>query len=144
MENFVIYETATNIVRFIESRKDGEPIVDDGFAFLPAGQDILPIDQYWIDNGILKTRPSQPSPFYYWNNTEWVLNNDSYIASETEIQKGIRDQLLLESDWTDTYSAPARLGEALYNEWQVYRQALRDVPQQNGFPLNIVWPIQPT
>ena len=27
--------------------------------------------------------------------------------------------------------------------WEVYRQALRDVPEQAGFPDNVVWPMQP-
>ena len=27
--------------------------------------------------------------------------------------------------------------------WKVYRQALRDVPMQAGFPDNVVWPMQP-
>ena len=27
--------------------------------------------------------------------------------------------------------------------WKVYRQALRDVPNQAGFPDNVVWPTQP-
>ena len=27
--------------------------------------------------------------------------------------------------------------------WKVYRQALRDVPEQAGFPDNVVWPMQP-
>ena len=27
--------------------------------------------------------------------------------------------------------------------WKVYRQALRDVPEQEGFPLAIVWPVKP-
>ena len=27
--------------------------------------------------------------------------------------------------------------------WKVYRQALRDVPQQTGFPENVVWPVEP-
>jgi len=28
-------------------------------------------------------------------------------------------------------------------EWADYRQALRDVPQQIGFPGDIVWPSKP-
>jgi hypothetical protein len=28
-------------------------------------------------------------------------------------------------------------------EWVEYRHALLDIPQQEGFPMNIVWPIQP-
>ena len=27
--------------------------------------------------------------------------------------------------------------------WKVYRQALRDVPKQAGFPDNVVWPVEP-
>ena len=27
--------------------------------------------------------------------------------------------------------------------WKVYRQALRDVPNQAGFPDNVVWPVEP-
>jgi hypothetical protein len=54
-----------------------------------------------------------------------------------------RDQLLVESDWTDTLSAKSRLGDALYAAWQVYRQSLRDLPQQTGFPLDIAWPTKP-
>ena len=54
-----------------------------------------------------------------------------------------RKELLLRSDWTDTASAPLRLGEALYTAWQVYRQALRDVPTQPGYPQEVVWPNPP-
>ena len=54
-----------------------------------------------------------------------------------------RQSLLIASDWTDTLSARDRLGEALYQQWQTYRQALRDVTSQPGFPADIVWPTAP-
>jgi hypothetical protein len=54
-----------------------------------------------------------------------------------------RQALLEASDWTDTVSAPARLGQALYQSWQTYRQELRDVTNQPGYPNNIVWPTPP-
>ena len=54
-----------------------------------------------------------------------------------------RDALLAESDWTDMVSAPGRLGETLYAAWQAYRQALRDVTSQAGFPNSITWPTKP-
>ncbi len=53
-----------------------------------------------------------------------------------------RDRLLTASDWTDTLSAKTRLGEATYQAWQTYRQALRDVTMQAD-PHSIVWPQQP-
>lgn len=53
-----------------------------------------------------------------------------------------RNKLLLESDWTDTLSAKARLGEDLHHVWQEYRQALRDMPETCNID-NPVWPIKP-
>lgn len=53
-----------------------------------------------------------------------------------------RNKLLLDSDWTDTASAPFRLGNSLYQQWQTYRQALRDITTQAD-PFNIVWPVPP-
>ena len=36
------------------------------------------------------------------------------------------------------------LGEVLTNEWALYRQALRDLPKQEGFPFEIEWPVKPS
>ena len=54
-----------------------------------------------------------------------------------------RNKLLADSDWTDTLSAKTRLGDERYNAWQVYRQVLRDIPLQPGFPFEVLWPIAP-
>lgn len=48
-----------------------------------------------------------------------------------------RDRLLRESDWAALPDVPAS------DEWQPYRQALRDVPQQSGFPDDVEWPVPP-
>jgi hypothetical protein len=49
-----------------------------------------------------------------------------------------RDALLAACDWTQV--ADATVDQAA---WAVYRQALRDVTAQAGFPTNIVWPVKP-
>ena len=49
-----------------------------------------------------------------------------------------RNTLLADSDWTQLADAPV---DDL--AWAVYRQELRDLPNQAGFPLTIVWPVQP-
>lgn len=49
-----------------------------------------------------------------------------------------RDQLLTQSDWTQMPDAPVDQAA-----WATYRQALRDIPQQAGFPEDIVWPTKP-
>ena len=35
------------------------------------------------------------------------------------------------------------LANVLVGEWAQYRQALRDLPEQEGFPFNIQWPVSP-
>lgn len=48
-----------------------------------------------------------------------------------------RDYLLSQTDWmalTDTTLTPA---------WATYRQELRDVTKQPGFPKTVVWPTKP-
>lgn len=67
------------------------------------------------------------------------------IPEEISISKikSERDRLLSESDWTDTLSAKQRLGSKLYDEWQLYRQNLRDITKQPDYPKNVHWPKKP-
>ena len=53
--------------------------------------------------------------------------------------RDMRDIKLADCDWTQSPDVP----QATKDKWSAYRQALRDVPQQDGFPLNIVWPTKP-
>jgi hypothetical protein len=52
-----------------------------------------------------------------------------------------RNKLLSESDWTQLDDSPITNAQKL--EWASYRQALRDVPDQEGFPFDITWPVKP-
>lgn len=47
------------------------------------------------------------------------------------------------STFTAWLSFLRSLGEVLTGSWAVYRQALRDLPQQEGFPFNIEFPEKP-
>jgi hypothetical protein len=57
-----------------------------------------------------------------------------------ESARNYRAELLAETDWTQLADVP----QATKDVWIAYRQALRDVPQQAGFPTNVVWPTKPT
>ncbi|GAP66837.1 hypothetical protein MBSD_n2152 [Mizugakiibacter sediminis] len=59
-------------------------------------------------------------------------------ASEARQQ---RDGMLAASDWTQVADAP--LTATQKTAWATYRQALRDVPAQAGFPDAIDWPAMP-
>ena len=48
-----------------------------------------------------------------------------------------RDQKLKDTDWMGMSDV------TMSADWATYRQALRDVPSQDGFPHTITWPIEP-
>jgi hypothetical protein len=64
-----------------------------------------------------------------------------HLAKVRTAQLSKRLFLLKDSDWTQMPDSP--LGEEDKAVWKVYRQALRDVPAQRGFPFDIDWPIHP-
>ena len=49
-----------------------------------------------------------------------------------------RDALLVESDWAMIPDTPT--DKAAY---ATYRQELRDIPEQSGYPFNVVFPVAP-
>ncbi len=61
-----------------------------------------------------------------------------YVAT-AEDMRAERNGLLAASDWTQLADVPLANRAA----WVTYRQALRDVPAQEGFPEIINWPERP-
>ena len=59
-------------------------------------------------------------------------------ASKAEQIRNERNSLLVASDWTQVIDAPVD-----QTAWAEYRQALRDITSQEGFPHNVVWPTKP-
>lgn len=52
-----------------------------------------------------------------------------------------RDALLAACDWTMAADSP--LNAMAKAAWATYRTALRNVPQQAGFPVTVDWPTAP-
>jgi len=104
---------------------------------------------------------------YVWNGTEWTLEQNTSeiekfdfslddfpdapvpempaynpderaLEQEAEEVRTQRDALLKDSDWTQVSDAPVD-----QSAWANYRQALRDLPEQEGFPQEVVWPNPP-
>ena len=61
---------------------------------------------------------------------------DSVATSATQI-RAQRDELLAASD-------SMALADRITADWATYRQALRDVPAQAGFPTSVTWPVEPS
>ena len=60
---------------------------------------------------------------------------DPVAASATQV-RARRDALLAASD-------SMALADRITDEWRTYRQALRDLPAQDGFP-NVAFPVAPS
>jgi hypothetical protein len=63
---------------------------------------------------------------------------DALDAQQAASQRAYRNTLLSGCDWTQVADAP--VDKAV---WATYRQALRDVTSQAGFPWTIDWPVKP-
>lgn len=61
------------------------------------------------------------------------------LEDKAKLARLDRDELLRACDWTQLNDIP----EATRLLWQPYRQALRDITLQAGFPETIDWPVAP-
>lgn len=109
-----------------------------GFNVFP----VLPADRPIVDH---TQRVSEAAPVYVngtWQQA-WVVTDLSeaelaeVIAEKWAKVRKQRNALLAATDWTQLADAPA---DAL--SWAVYRQALRDITEQDD-PFNITWPAEP-
>ena len=81
-------------------------------------------------------------PVFVDGETTAAEQETAYKAQkDTEQAKSVRDSRntkLSECDWTQVADAPVDK-----TVWATYRQALRDVTTQSGFPWEITWPVAP-
>lgn len=68
-------------------------------------------------------------------NKNWTIDS-SKKANTIRLE---RDRLLTETDWTQLPDIP----DNIKSTYAVYRQALRDITNQIGFPLNVIFPDKP-
>jgi hypothetical protein len=115
-----------------------------------------PTDGWLVDNSCMKVNLFKP----YDNETEVLVPSAPYIEGgwvytvivrdktpeETQADldskaaqiRSQRNQLLTASDWTQVLDAPIDR-----TAWAAYRQALRDITSQEGFPASVQWPNDP-
>jgi hypothetical protein len=69
-----------------------------------------------------------------------IENTLSLEELEAQIRQR-RNAGLQQSDWTQVNDV--NLTTVEIDAWKAYRQALRDLPAQEGFPSNVIWPLPP-
>lgn len=116
--------TPTNVYEF--SQRQGVELKDDGnwYTKYVLGPLFYP---YTNSEGVTITVEEQ--------HAAWIVTKDAEQAKAIRQQ---RNQKLIESDWTQVADAPVDKAA-----WATYRQALRDITAQEGFPFNVVWPTSP-
>jgi hypothetical protein len=118
--------------------------------------DIGPNDAFLAEHGYAKVnlwKPHDPAtqrlmstaPYFEdgWVYTVAVVDKTQDDLAQEEMAQAAavraeRNQRLAACDWTQLADAPVSSFQ-----WANYRQALRDVPSQVGFPWTVVWPTPP-
>ncbi|MEX0385875.1 tail fiber assembly protein [Spiribacter onubensis] len=93
------------------------------------------------DGWVTGSQPPGPKPD---DGAEWDSGSHEWVPGEKVLSrraKAKRHNLLAQCDWTQVgdNGFPLERLEA----WQTYRQALRDITKQDGFPYDITWPTPP-
>ncbi|WP_409968737.1 tail fiber assembly protein [Bengtsoniella intestinalis] len=118
------------------------PEIPQGYALLDDSVDTALFYQYngcvdltVKDNTVTAIAPNVTA----WNT--WKATQPTQEETLAADARNTRDKRLTACDWTQVGDCP--LDEATKTAWQTYRQALRDVPNQSGFPNDINWPEMP-
>lgn len=116
---------ATTVPPYQYSQRDGiEEINGQWFTKYIAG----PVFQdYTDDEGVVHTAAEQYEAYCFAKDAE-----------QAKAVRADRNKRLAECDWTQLADSPVDK-----TVWEVYRQALRDITTQQGFPWEITWPEEP-
>lgn len=100
---------------------------------------------------IEETQPTASSILVADKDTEnnWYLkwmekdefDDQKVLQSKGSMLRARRNRLLTQSDWSQAADIPFTNEQR--QAWTTYRQALRDITNQPGFPTNVEWPTRP-
>jgi len=85
-------------------------------------------------NGALTDMTSDEIAARQAEEAAWAAGANDRAAAEVRQE---RNSLIAETDYL------ALSDNTMTSEMQTYRQALRDIPSQSGFPTNVTWPTKP-
>ncbi|WP_321868518.1 tail fiber assembly protein [Burkholderia ubonensis] len=114
------------------------------FPHLIGGQDYLlarkldPVTEGAIEHARIDVWPDGiERPASEWIHERVAFHKQGYVEYPVREK---RDALLAATDWTQAPDVP----EATASKYADYREALRDLPEQAGWPNDIQWPALPT
>lgn len=110
------------------------------YGVFSAGYEATPSYNPATHKVVVSSQPSLVEGLWKLTKTVVAMTEDEISAYETKKAaeaRRTRDDKLSATDWC------ALSDVTMSSEMATYRQALRDVPQQAGFPHNITWPTEP-
>jgi hypothetical protein len=134
--NYTIYNQATGHILRIVQTTDIQSQLQYGESYLDGSIDD---SAYYIANGEAVAIPAKPDQYcvFDFETKQWVQQESLAIADV--LPK--RQRMLYASDWTQIPNGP--LNAEQQQAWADYRQQLRDITSQSGYPFNVVWPTPP-
>ena len=114
----------------LDHQENGNPLVNNGTLAIG-----FPVDEWTVDSVPEGVKPST----HCYDGSEFTYNPNYPFEANA---KNRRDELLKETDWTQVLDA--QISKESQAQMRTYRQALRDITEQDGYPYNIVWPEKPT
>jgi hypothetical protein len=109
--------------------------------------DTDPVDasNHLIPAGCVETAPpsTTDAQLARWDGSSWAVEDLPTEPEPEPVDPSVearvqRDNLLSATDWT------ANSDVTMTAEMTAYRQALRDITDQSGFPANVTWPQEPS
>jgi len=131
--NYSVYTSNGKIVRLLDCNNIEQQLSADEFFIDGWFND----SEYYVENGQALQIPLKPNDYSVFDYAlkQWVQNENIAIIDVS--QK--RQRLLYSTDWTQLPDVPSEKKQA----WAEYRQALRDITSQEGYPFNVIWPTKP-
>lgn len=133
MKHFIVYENVTG--RIIRTGVCSDEDFNNQGAFVIEG--LAADDLQYISDGKVVDMPPKPAGSWNFDYSEKVWVEDK--QAQEALVKQQRNRLLVQSDWTQLPDVPLSTKES----WATYRQDLRDITAQEGYPFNVVWPTPP-
>lgn len=134
--NYTIYLITTGQILRIVQTNNIQSQIQDGENYLEGS---INDSMYYIENDLAVAIPPKPNDYSIFNFATKLWVEDENLAIAYILPK--RQKLLYASDWTQIPNNPLTLQEQ--ENWAKYRQALRDITSQFGYPFNITWPTPP-
>jgi hypothetical protein len=99
-----------------------------------------------VQDGWVVTDGNWSAPVVHTPSEQEIADAQAALLTQQTIELSAsvrveRDNKLKETDWIVIKNL--ELNANIPGAWEVYRQALRDVPTQAGFPWTITWPDAP-